>query len=141
MVKRSRWVAVAAIAVGLATVAAGALYAARMQQTGTLMHAQIVDFYLQDKGLSRGVLYSEATVTVVDQLGIAVPNASVSGTFTQCDQILNTSARTNSDGIARLRGLRWVWCCAKTFTVTSVTKNGSSWDEVRETASLLNGCN
>jgi hypothetical protein len=141
MVKQSRWFAVAAIAVGLATIAAGALYAARMQQTGTLMHAQIVDVYQPSNGLDRGVHYSVAKVKVVDQAGIAVRSATVTGTFTQCDQILIASARTGSDGFAYLKGPRFVWCCAKSFRVTSVTKTGATWDGVQETVSWPNPCN
>jgi hypothetical protein len=126
--------------VTLVCVAAGVLYSAQAQQ-GTVLSAQIVDVYQPSNGLDRGVHYSVAKVKVVDQAGSHVWHAVVSGTFTQCDQTFIASARTGSDGFAYLRGPRFVWCCAKSFTVTSVTKTGATWDRVQDTVSWPNPCN
>src|SRR5262245_25292158 len=107
MVKQPKWVVRAAITVGLGAIAAGALYAARVQQ-GALMHVASVKVLPADTGsgnpFNPKARWIAAYVEIVDQANQPVSNAIVTGTFTRCGEEFTSSDKTNPAGYVEIRG-------------------------------------
>ena len=145
MVRHSKWHVFAAMAMGLAAVAGGALYAANTQSDIRLYVASVEVSLFAVNGSTGGpsappfIFFTAALVQIVDQGGQPVSGATVQGTFTSCDEEYGRSARTNANGVAIVKGQRWSGCFHD-FTVTSVTKNGWSWDPPVPVPSALGNC-
>jgi hypothetical protein len=123
MVNRSKSLTLTALAVGLASLAAGVPYA------GNPEAKRLYVSHVELTSICRGLgfdpdVYTAARVKVVDEMGQPVKGARVSGTFTGCQQHDMFSANTNSDGETVIRGQVRKCRCVYTFTVTSVRKRG-----------------
>ena len=145
MVKHSKWYMFVVLAVALAAVAGGALYAANTQGNMPLYVANVEVRVVGTGGFGWGGLkgfrrWTGAAVLIVDQAGQPVSGATVRGTFTSCDEEYGQSGRTNAHGVAVMKGRRWSGCLHD-FTVTSVTKNGWSWDPPVPLPSSSGNCN
>jgi len=100
---------------------------------GTQMH--VASIYIQRKdAFGRGYrrLPLEAVVLITDEFGSPVSGATVTGDWTGCFNVKGASATTDSSGRAFVLGKNPA-CdktgpCTATFTVTSVSKTGLTYD-------------
>ncbi len=133
MVKHTKRLTFAVLATALAVVAGGALYAANAQVGKPMFVASVA------VGGSHGgrlaPIVATAAVDIVDQAGQPVNKAKVTGRFTGCGEDYQASAMTgNLFGHHRTVGRAFITgqpaeCgCVYTFTVTSVTKPGWTWN-------------
>ena len=152
MLKRSQWLTFVVLSFVLAVVAGRALYAANTQGNMPLYVASVeVGIIITGPPpFSTGgpsapsKIYTAAFVQIVDQDGQPVRGTRVTGKFTGCDENETASARTGDDGIAVIKGRLRKCQCDHTFTVTSITKIGGSWDPTDPLPSqtrCLCGCN
>jgi hypothetical protein len=123
MLKHSKWLMFTVVAVGLAVVAGGAIYAAHAQADMPMYVGQI-----QLGGFAyHGPTKTAASVQIVDQSGQPVSGAMVTGTFTGCGETRKSSDTTDGGGFAFILGRVRKCGCVYRFTVTNVTKNGWTW--------------
>src|SRR5262245_37505373 len=127
MLKPSKLLMLAAVAAGLAAVAGGALYAA-YAQGGSQLYVTSVEKWAVTKSPFAQEFYIAARVGIVDQANQPVSGARVTGIFSGCGKTEQSTDRTLDDGKAIIRGPIRKCGCAYTFTVTTVTKQGSTWD-------------
>lgn len=95
---------------------------------GTALHVERIDMSLQKKGRN---WQAQASVSIVDSVGIASAATTVTGDWTFNGAYLGTTSQdTTSDGMATMLSPKMKAHSgdAFTFTVTSVAKGGSTYD-------------
>lgn len=102
---------------------------------GTVLH--VLDVYVVKVVESGAKNRAYALVSIVDELGQGVPNATVTGTWSGCTRGTGT-ATTDANGLARIRDRKTAACfqhvCDFVFTVTNVTRPQLTYDPSQNVA-------